>query len=140
MRTDHLLDPGDTFRASGSEQTAEYAAASGWTLTGEEVHLYTEQVALARAALDHIEDLPEQPAPLMQTYCDPGRRPTPEEDPYNAFIQLREVRGAPEQADPVRALLTLRRAVLSQQRSLWWPGWLPTRAFAQDHCELRVFT
>jgi amidase len=44
--------------------------------------------------LDALEDLPELHVPLRHHVRDPGHRPTPEEDPFNAFVRLCRVEGA----------------------------------------------
>jgi amidase len=88
--------PWGYLRAPEANQVAEYAERSGWTLTAEELQLYTEQVSASLAAIDSVEDLAETVPPIRHYHRDPGRRPTAEEDPYNAVIQLCEVRGASE--------------------------------------------
>ena len=47
-------------------------------------------------ALDVVEELPELDVPVRHHVRDPGRRPTPEEDPLNAFVRLCRVEGAPD--------------------------------------------
>ncbi|MCW2538740.1 MAG: Enantioselective amidase [Frankiales bacterium] len=87
--------PWGYLRAPESAQVAAYAARSGWTLSAEELQLYTEQVATSLAAIDAMEDLPEPSVPLKHSaYRDPGHRATPDEDPYNSVIQFCEVRGS----------------------------------------------
>jgi len=44
-------------------------------------------------AFDAVEDLPDVQVPTAWPRT-PGRQPTPEEDPVNAFVRLTEIRGA----------------------------------------------
>lgn len=44
---------------------------------------------------DRLDDLPQPEMPVRYAERDKGRRPTPEEDPYNAFIRKCLVKGAP---------------------------------------------
>ncbi|HEY8644430.1 MAG TPA: amidase family protein [Gaiellaceae bacterium] len=46
-------------------------------------------------ALDGVEDLPDLEIPVRYPRT-PGRRPTPEEDPVNAFVRVLDIRGADE--------------------------------------------
>ena len=45
-------------------------------------------------ALDEVEELPELHVPLRHGARDPGRRPTPDEDPVNAFVRVCHIEGA----------------------------------------------
>ena len=83
-------------RVPRTDEISGHAGRLGWTLSEEETALYTEAVTAAVADLDDIEDLPETAVPLKYTRRDPGRRPTPDEDPCNAVIQLCEVPGNPD--------------------------------------------
>src|SRR5918995_186059 len=47
-------------------------------------------------SLDALEDIPDLDVPLRHHVRDPGRRPTPEEDPLNVFVRLCRVEGAPD--------------------------------------------
>jgi amidase len=47
-------------------------------------------------SLDALEEVPELDVPLRHHVRDPGRHPTPEEDPFNAFVRLCRVEGAPD--------------------------------------------
>jgi amidase len=88
--------PWSYIRAPRADEISGYASRFGWTLSEEEAALYGESVTKSLAALDEVDDLPEVTVPLKYTQRDPGRRPTPDEDPYNAVIQLCEVPGAAE--------------------------------------------
>lgn len=88
--------PWGHIRVPEENQVVEYAAKNGWTLSTEELALYTAQIAGAMSALDEVEEMAEYVPPLRHLYRDPGRRPTAEEDPLNAVIQLCEVRGSTE--------------------------------------------
>jgi amidase len=86
--------PWGHLRAPEAEQVQAYAAGLGWTLSHEELGLYTEMVAETLAGLDAVEELPETSVPLKYQVRDPGYRPTAEQDPYNSVIQFCEVKGA----------------------------------------------
>lgn len=88
--------PWGHLRAPRADEISGYASRLGWTLSEEETGLYADAVTAAVADLDEIEALPETSVPLKYTRRDPGRRPTPDEDPCNAVIQLCEVPGAPD--------------------------------------------
>lgn len=47
------------------------------------------------AAFDEVEQLPDVQVPVRHPR-DPGRRPTPDEDPVNAFVRVLDIRGAAE--------------------------------------------
>lgn len=83
-------------RAPEADRVRAYATARGWTLTEKETAYFTAAIAGSLAGLDELEDLAEPAVPLRHTWRDPGRRPSAEEDPYNAVIRLCEVRGADE--------------------------------------------
>jgi amidase len=60
---------------------------------GPEAEAFAAFAAGLLRLLDEIEDLPELTIPVRYPR-DPGRRPTPDEDPVNAFIRICEIRGA----------------------------------------------
>jgi amidase len=64
-------------------------------LTDAEAEEVAEAAAGMLGAVDRIDDLPVPSIPVRYTQRNPGRRPTSQEDPYNAFIRLCEVKGAP---------------------------------------------
>jgi amidase len=78
------------------EQVTAYAARHHLGLTEAEAD---QMIAAVSASLDlytRVEELDEPVVPLRHTYRDPGHAPLAGEDPYNAFIRLCEVRGAPD--------------------------------------------
>ncbi len=68
------------------------AAYDGFEL-GPEGEAFAGFAAGLLRLLDEVEDLPEPAVPVRYAR-DPGRRPTPEEDPVNAFVRICEIRGA----------------------------------------------
>jgi amidase len=76
------------------DQVARYAERLGLHFTTAEVEVYTATVAATMAIYERVEQLPEPSVPLRHLTRDPGHVPTAEEDPYNAFTRLCEVRGA----------------------------------------------
>ncbi|MCW2540248.1 MAG: Amidase, partial [Frankiales bacterium] len=86
--------PWGYIRGPEASQIKAYADQAGWTFTAEDVDVYTKFVTNAMAGLDLVEDMVEPGIPLKHLQRDPGHRPSPEEDPCNAFTQLCEVRGS----------------------------------------------
>lgn len=74
------------------------AAADHLSFGPGEAETYTSFAALWLETLDAVEDLPELDVPVRYHVRDPGRRPTPEEDPLNAFVRLCRVEGAADGA------------------------------------------
>jgi len=74
----------------------EYMALHGLDPSEAEAADLRESVDAAMAAFDRLEELEPPAPPLRYAHRDPGRRPTPDEDPYNALIRRCEVRGAAE--------------------------------------------
>ena len=60
----------------------------------EELELFGDLVDDMLGMFDRLDDLPQPSIPIRHRDRDPGRRPTPDEDPYNAFIRKCEVKGA----------------------------------------------
>ena len=83
-------------RPPTSAQVAEYVARHHLHPTPGEVSDLVAAVAASLEGYSRVEELDEAPPPLRHVHRDPGRPPTPEEDPYNAFIRFCEVRGAPD--------------------------------------------
>ncbi len=81
-------------RRPGAGEVQELAAAASVFLTDR----HAEEVAAAMdamlGAIDAVDDLPPVTIPVRHTDRDPGRRPTAEEDPFNAIIRLCRVKGA----------------------------------------------
>ena len=63
-------------------------------LTPEEAATYAEVVDGILGALDRLDELDPGTRPLRWTDRDPGRRPNPDEDPFNAFVRVCRVPGA----------------------------------------------
>jgi amidase len=69
------------------------AAAYDGLELGPEADAYAGFAAGLLRLLDEVESLPELEVPVRYPR-DPGRRPTVDEDPVNAFIRICEIRGA----------------------------------------------
>jgi len=63
-------------------------------LTPDEAASYADVLDGILGVVDRIDDLDPGTVPLRWTDRDPGRRPTAEEDPYNAFVRRCRVTGA----------------------------------------------
>ncbi len=83
-------------RPPSSAQVAEYAARHHLHPTPEELVELAAAVSASVEGYARVEELDEAPPPLRHLHRDPGRPPTPGEDPYNAFIRFCEVRGSPD--------------------------------------------
>lgn len=64
-------------------------------LTPSEADQYVRIVDGALAQLDRLDELVAPPVPLRHQQRDPGYIPSPEEDPYHAFIRVCRVEGSP---------------------------------------------
>ncbi|WP_437680899.1 amidase family protein [Sorangium sp. So ce131] len=64
-------------------------------LSREEAEILAAGIAGMLQTLDEVEDLPELLPPVRHGARDPGRRPTREEDPLNAFVRVCRIEGAP---------------------------------------------
>lgn len=79
-----------------AEEVRTAAGANFMTLGDAESAQLAEVIAEVCEMIDTLDEL-DAPAPLpSHHYRDPGSRPAPEADPYNAFIRRCEVRGADE--------------------------------------------
>jgi amidase len=78
------------------DEIAEIAALEHLHLTPDEAVTYADVVGGILGQIDRIDELDPGTEPLRWTDRDPGRRPTAEEDPYNAFVRLCRVAGATE--------------------------------------------
>ncbi len=74
----------------------DLAAESHMHLSPEETGDMAILVDRYLAFADRLDDLPQPEIPVLHQNRDIGRRPTPEEDPHNAFIRKCRVTGAPE--------------------------------------------
>lgn len=81
-------------RRPAPEQLAELAKLEFLHLTDEEARDYAGVVDRVLELADRLDDLDPTPRPLRHLKRDPGRPPTPEEDPYNAVVRLCDVEGA----------------------------------------------
>lgn len=73
-------------------------------LTPDEAASYAETLDGILGILDRLDELDPGTTPLRWTDRDPGRRPTAEEDPYNAFVRVCRVAGSPSPDAPLAGL------------------------------------
>ncbi|WP_337063090.1 amidase family protein [Kineococcus sp. G2] len=83
-------------RKPTAQQVKEAGAAEFLHLTDAEAEMYAGVLEGVLSSIDRLDELPFDHAPLKWTTRDPGRRPTPEEDPFNAFVRRCLVPGAPD--------------------------------------------
>jgi amidase len=81
-------------RRPSTDEIRELLAAEYIHSDGAELESLRELVDLMLTMFDRLDDLPLPELPRRYPSRDPGRRPTPAEDPYNAFIRRCEVKGA----------------------------------------------
>lgn len=76
------------------EQLTELARREHLSLTPGEATMYADVLDGIFASLDRLDELDPGSRPLRWTDRDPGRQPTPDEDPFNAFVRRCRVPGA----------------------------------------------
>jgi amidase len=82
-------------RRPSAEELKRIAEANHFTLSTEELEDFS---AIIPGMFESLDALDQAPAPLPDRkyhHRDPGRRPAPDEDPYNAIIRRCSVKGAP---------------------------------------------
>lgn len=72
----------------------ELAAASHFRLSPEELTDFQALMPAMFETLDALDRMPLAPAPLKYPQRDPGSRPDPKSDPFNAIIRRCSVKGA----------------------------------------------
>lgn len=95
------MDPTSTrlrgfIRHPSAAELVEIGALEHLSLTPAEAEGYAEVIGGVLDQIDRLDELDPPVAPLRHTDRDPGRRPTAEEDPFNAFVRLCRVTGAAE--------------------------------------------
>jgi len=85
------------FERPDVDDVIEKAAALGFRLSREEAELYQAQLVQQLTAFDEFvqERIDEGAPPVTFPARDPGYRPSPEEDRYNAWLWKCEIKGAP---------------------------------------------
>lgn len=78
------------------EEVRELGRLEHLHLTAEEAASYAEVLDGVLGLIDRLDELDPGSRPLRWTDRDPGRRPSPGEDPYNAFVRVCRVTGAAE--------------------------------------------
>ena len=86
------------FQRPQKDDVIELAKELGIHLTRTEARIFRSRMLEHIDALEGFHELRirEDAPPLRQVRRDPGRRPTPDEDPLNAFIRRCRVEGAAE--------------------------------------------
>ena len=86
------------FQRPEKNDVIELAKELGIHLTRTEARIFRTRMLEHIDALEAFHELriPEDRPPLRFVERDPGRRPTPDEDPLNAFIRICRVEGAAE--------------------------------------------
>ena len=82
-------------RRPSADEIRSLAAMEYMDLTDEEAGDLTEVIDKSLKIIDRLDDLPMPQLEVKYKERDKGYRPTPEEDPYNAFIRKCLVKGAP---------------------------------------------
>ncbi|MGI0080998.1 MAG: amidase family protein [Nitrososphaerales archaeon] len=82
-------------RHLSEEQIRELARLEYMHPSEEEIHELQTLCDKLIESVDEIDDLPQPFLPVKHHERDPGRRPSKEQDPYNAFITKCVVKGAP---------------------------------------------
>lgn len=83
----------DSIAPPSWDQLADYAARHHLRIPDGDLDACRERVSAELAVFDRLRAVPSPPSPLRHPDRDPGRRPAPGEDPYNAVIRRCRVRG-----------------------------------------------
>jgi amidase len=83
-------------RIPSREDLHRLAHSNGFTLNDDEVDAYYVLLSGAFELFDQLDQLPEPHTPRRFPARDPGQRPTPEQDPWNAIVRRCSVVGATE--------------------------------------------
>jgi amidase len=81
-------------RRTNPAELRELAEREFYRLSDDEAQGFSEAVNEALGLLDQLDDVPAPAIPIRHQRRDPGRAPTAEEDPLNAFTRLCRVEGA----------------------------------------------
>ena len=81
-------------RLPTADDLKELAAASHFRLTPEELTDFQELIPGMFETLEALDQMPSAAAPLKYSDRDPGARPDPRSDPFNAIIRRCSVKGA----------------------------------------------
>jgi amidase len=76
------------------EQVAEFARKEFLHLSAEEAGNYAQAIDGVLSLFDRLDELHQPDVEVHYRNRDPGRVPSPDEDPYNAFIRFCDVPGA----------------------------------------------
>lgn len=81
-------------RIPSREDLHRLAKSNHFTLTSEEVETYHALVAVFMPVIEQLAQMPEPRVPRTYPVRDPGGRPAPQEDPYNAIVRRCVIQGA----------------------------------------------
>src|SRR3990172_1506373 len=68
------------------EDLRSIAGQLGFSMTGEEAKVYREALTMVVSTLVDLPDAREDKPPVRQAVRDPGFRPSPADNPFNAYI------------------------------------------------------
>jgi amidase len=85
-------------RRPGPDELTKLGALEHLHLSADEAVMYADVLDGILGMLDRLDELDPGARPLRWTDRDPGRRPRADEDPYNAFVRICWVPGAPDGA------------------------------------------
>jgi amidase len=81
-------------RPPGREELIRLAALNHFKLSEEELNIFLPLMAPMFHGLDELDRMPEPERPLKYYERDPGARPHPMDDPFNAILRRCSVKGA----------------------------------------------
>ena len=81
-------------RIPSARDLERMAAANNFELNDEEAAAYQNLMAVMFSSYETLDQMPQPVVPLKYPDRDPGVRPTPEEDPYNAITRRCTLRGS----------------------------------------------
>ena len=83
-----------TLRIPSREEIQHLAQTMGFTLSAAETEAYAALMPGVFNLLNQLEQLPEPPPPRIFPARQPGSRPAPEDDPFNAIVQRCAIQGS----------------------------------------------
>ena len=81
-------------RIPSAKDLERMAAANNFELNEEEAAAFQNLMSGMFSSYDTLDQMPQHVEPLKYPDRDPGVRPTPEEDPYNAITRRCTLRGS----------------------------------------------
>ena len=83
-----------TIRRPTAQDLRRLAQANHFDITDQEMAAFQSMIPGLFHSYDALAQMPEERAPLRYPSRDPGTRPAPEADPYNAILRRCQLRGA----------------------------------------------